>query len=235
MAISDEFKIILEDINQKFDILIEAHNGLNQKFDQLDNKIDWEIEDRQAADAALLKEVVFLKTDLNELKQDVRGLREDLNEHRNNTELHGERKQRKTSWPKGAQRIQRNWNYDCLRIFKAAFMTAWKILSWKILDKIFRLCIMDTTLVFFWERKGQCDSNLAIYLELGLSLLILLKIRYALCSMRYALRKGEEVKTKLESLAFKKEKPGFFVQQGEAKWGVAKSETHRNVFGADKG
>jgi ribonucleotide monophosphatase NagD (HAD superfamily) len=83
MAISDEFKIILEDINQKFDILIEGHNGLNQKFDQLDHKIDREIEDRQAADAVLLKET--------------RELRTDLNEHRNNTELHGERKQRKTS------------------------------------------------------------------------------------------------------------------------------------------
>ena len=83
MAIYDEFKIILEDINQKFDILIEGHNGLNQKFDQFDHKIDREIEDRQAADAVLLKEIHELRTDLNE--------------HRNNTELHGERKQRKTS------------------------------------------------------------------------------------------------------------------------------------------
>jgi hypothetical protein len=83
MAISDEFKIILEDINQKFDILIEGHNGLNEKFDQLDNKIDREIEDRQGADAVLLKEI--------------RELRVDMNEHRNNTELHGEKKQRKTS------------------------------------------------------------------------------------------------------------------------------------------
>ncbi len=83
MAISDEFKIILEDINQKFDILIEGHNGLYKKFDQLDNKIDREIEDRQAADAVLLKEI--------------HELRVDVNEHRNNTELHGEQKQRKTS------------------------------------------------------------------------------------------------------------------------------------------
>jgi hypothetical protein len=97
MAIPDEFKIILEDINQKCDILIEGHNGLNQRFDQLDQKIDREIEDRQAADAALLKEVVFLKTDLSELRQDVRELRKDLSEHRDNTELHGEKKQRKTS------------------------------------------------------------------------------------------------------------------------------------------
>ena len=89
MVISDAFKAILEDINQKLDILIEGHNGLNQRFDQLDQKIDREIEDRQAADAVLLKEI--------------RELREDLNEHRNNTELHGERKQRKTSWPKGAR------------------------------------------------------------------------------------------------------------------------------------
>jgi predicted nucleic acid-binding Zn-ribbon protein len=79
MPISEQFKIVLEDINQKFDILIEGHNGLNKKFD----KIDREIEDRQAADGALLKEIRELKTDLND--------------HRNNTELHGERKQRKTS------------------------------------------------------------------------------------------------------------------------------------------
>jgi hypothetical protein len=72
VAIPDEFKIILEDINQKFDVLIEGHNGLNKKFDQLDNKIDREIEDRQAADVLLLKEI--------------RELRTDLNEHRNNTE-----------------------------------------------------------------------------------------------------------------------------------------------------
>ena len=49
MVISDAFKAILEDINQKLDILIEGHNGLNQRFDQLDQKIDREIEDRQAA------------------------------------------------------------------------------------------------------------------------------------------------------------------------------------------
>ncbi len=97
MAIPDKFKIILEDINQKFDILIEGHNGLNNKFDQLDQKIDREIEDRQAADMALLKEIVVIKTDLSELKQDVREIRTDLHEHRNNTEVHGERKKRKTS------------------------------------------------------------------------------------------------------------------------------------------
>ena len=122
MAIPDEFKIILEDINQKFDILIEGHNGLNNKFDRLDKKIDREIEDRQAADTVLLKEIVFLKKDVNvlkkdmtevkqdvsvvkqdvsvlkqdvsELKQDVRELRTDLNEHRNNTELHAQRKEK---------------------------------------------------------------------------------------------------------------------------------------------
>jgi len=104
MAIPDEFKVILENINGKFDILIEGHNGLNQKFDQLDHKIDREIEDRQAADMALLKEIVTLKADVGELKrdmaevkQDVRELRTDVNEHRNNTELHGERKKRKIS------------------------------------------------------------------------------------------------------------------------------------------
>ncbi len=104
MAIPDEFKIILEDINQKFDILIEGDSGLNNKFDQLDHKIDREVEDRQAADTALLKEIVGLKADVSELKQnmaevkqDVRELRTDMNEHRSNTEIHGEKKKRKTS------------------------------------------------------------------------------------------------------------------------------------------
>ena len=87
MAIPDEFKVIMEDINEKFDILIEGHNGLNQKFDQLDRKIDRESEDRQAADMALLKEI-------RSVKEEVRELRVDLNEHRNNTELHGEKKKR---------------------------------------------------------------------------------------------------------------------------------------------
>ena len=64
-------------------------------------------------------------------------------------------------------------------------------------------------MVFFLERKGQCDSNLAIYLELGLSLPVLLKIRYGLCSMRYALREGDEVVRGSKSLAFEMTKPGF--------------------------
>ena len=79
---------------------------------------------------------------------------------------------------------------------------------------------MDTTLVFFWERKGQCNSNLAIYLELGLSLTILLKIRYALCSMRYALTEGEEVVRGSKSLAFGISEPGFiFFVGGEMEGG----------------
>ncbi len=48
------------------DILIEGHNGLNNKFDQLNNKIDRKIEDRQATDTVLLKEIRELRTDLNE-------------------------------------------------------------------------------------------------------------------------------------------------------------------------
>jgi len=83
MAILDEFKIILEDIDEKFDLLIEGHKSLNNKFDQLDRKIDREVEDRQAAGGALLKEVRELKTDLIQ--------------HRNNTEVHGEKKKKKTS------------------------------------------------------------------------------------------------------------------------------------------
>ena len=79
----DEFKIILEDINEKFDTLIEGHNSLKEQLDRdrLENK----------------KEHEELKTDILDIKKDIYNLRQDVNEHRNNTELHAIRKKKKAS------------------------------------------------------------------------------------------------------------------------------------------
>ena len=72
----DEFKIILEDINEKFDVLIEGHKLLNEKLDR-------QIEENRA--------------EHKELKDEVLLLRKDLNDHRNNTEIHASKKKKKAS------------------------------------------------------------------------------------------------------------------------------------------
>jgi hypothetical protein len=72
----DEFKIILEDINEKFDTLIEGHNSLNEQLerDREENRVEHK-----------------------ELRDEILLLRKDLNDHRNNTELHAIRKKKKAS------------------------------------------------------------------------------------------------------------------------------------------
>ena len=79
----DEFKIILEDINEKFDTLIEGHNSLKEQLDRdrVENK----------------KEHEELRTEILGIKKDIYNLREDVNEHRDNTELHAGRKKGKAS------------------------------------------------------------------------------------------------------------------------------------------
>ena len=79
----DEFKIILEDINEKFDTLIEGQNLLNEK---LDRHIDESKKEFKEVHSGLLV-----------LKKDVWEVRKDLNEHRENTELHVNKKKKKAS------------------------------------------------------------------------------------------------------------------------------------------
>ncbi len=73
---SDELKIVLEDVKEKFDTVIEGYNLLNEKIDRL-------AEQNEAEHRSLQTEIT--------------GLRKDLNEHRLNTELHGGRKKKKAS------------------------------------------------------------------------------------------------------------------------------------------
>lgn len=73
---SDEFKIILEDINEKFDVLIEGRNPLREQLE---------------------RDLEKNKKEHEELKNEMIWLRKDLNEHRNNTELHAVKKKKRTS------------------------------------------------------------------------------------------------------------------------------------------
>jgi hypothetical protein len=77
----DEFKIILEDINEKFDTLIEGQNLLNGKLDR-------HIDENREEFKEVKKDILFIKKDVFGIKKDVSEVRKDLSEHRENTELH---------------------------------------------------------------------------------------------------------------------------------------------------
>jgi hypothetical protein len=79
----DEFKNFLEDINGKFDTLIEGQNLLNEKLDRHSDENK--------------KEFKEVRDNLLTLKKVVREIRKDLNEHRENTELHMIKKKKKAS------------------------------------------------------------------------------------------------------------------------------------------
>jgi vacuolar-type H+-ATPase subunit I/STV1 len=74
----DHLEIILDDINSKFDIVIEGHTALDRKidrkFDELNEKIDF---------------VNFKIDTVNEhLSQKIDAVATDLKAHRNDTEAH---------------------------------------------------------------------------------------------------------------------------------------------------
>lgn len=73
---SDELKIVLEDVKEKFDTVIEGYNVLSEKIDGLAKQNGAEH---------------------HELQTEITGLKRDLNEHRSNTELHRGRKRKKAS------------------------------------------------------------------------------------------------------------------------------------------
>jgi hypothetical protein len=77
------FKIVFEDINEKFDTLIKGQNLLNEKLDR-------HIEENR-------EEFKEVRHDILLVKKDVLDLREDLNEHRENTEFHSFKKKKKAS------------------------------------------------------------------------------------------------------------------------------------------
>jgi hypothetical protein len=82
---SDELKIVLEDVKEKFDTVIEAFNMVKEKLDRHEQA---EEERFQKVEGTLDRHEGFLQRIESRLIE----LGHDLNEHRNNTELHGQRK-----------------------------------------------------------------------------------------------------------------------------------------------
>jgi hypothetical protein len=85
---SDELKIVLEDVKEKFDTVIEAFNMVKET---LDRHIEENRKDHQEFKMAILN----VEANVSVLKTDVSEIRKDLNDHRDNTELHaGERRKK---------------------------------------------------------------------------------------------------------------------------------------------
>jgi len=78
---SGELKIVLKDVKEKFDTIIEGINMVRETLERHEHKDDEQ----------------FRKMDMEflEIRKDNREIRQDLNDHRDNTELHaGERRKK---------------------------------------------------------------------------------------------------------------------------------------------
>ena len=113
---SDELKIVLEDVKEKFDTVIDAFNMVKETLDRHIEENRKEHQEFKSAilgveadvsviktdvttlktDVSVLKtDVATLKTDVAILKTDVSVIRKDLNDHRDTTELHAGGKRKK--------------------------------------------------------------------------------------------------------------------------------------------
>ena len=79
----DELKIILEDVKEKFDLVIKAVSMTNERLDR----------NEKATEERFAK----LDTEIPLINKDIQELRRDLNDHRSNTELRGPKKSKKVS------------------------------------------------------------------------------------------------------------------------------------------
>ncbi|MBW2038328.1 MAG: hypothetical protein JRI46_01840 [Deltaproteobacteria bacterium] len=84
----DELKIVLEDVNKKFDTVIEASNMVKENLDQFRDENRQGHEELKKDILDLQADMVTVKKDLKDLKSETSSIRQDLNEHRTNTELH---------------------------------------------------------------------------------------------------------------------------------------------------
>jgi hypothetical protein len=78
---SDELKIVLEDVKEKFDTVIEGINMVRETLERHEHKNGEQ----------------FKKFDMEflEIRKDIRELRQDLNDHRDSTELHAGKRKKK--------------------------------------------------------------------------------------------------------------------------------------------
>jgi hypothetical protein len=71
---SNELKIVLEDVKEKFDTVIEGISMVRKTLERHEQKND--------------EQFGKMDKEFLEIKRDIRELRQDLNDHRDNTELH---------------------------------------------------------------------------------------------------------------------------------------------------
>jgi septal ring factor EnvC (AmiA/AmiB activator) len=99
----DHLEILLESIDSKFQITLEAFQSLNNKIDTkiddlrvelkediavVDSKVMGLSKRLDSVEKRLSDEIAEVKTDLAEVKVDVAEIKTDLAAHRNNTEMH---------------------------------------------------------------------------------------------------------------------------------------------------
>jgi hypothetical protein len=94
---SDELRIILEDVKEKFDLVIGAVKMTNERIDRNEKAVEERFDKLDTEILLVKKDVREMKGDIQEMKGDIRDLRQDLNDHRFNTELHGRRSSKKVS------------------------------------------------------------------------------------------------------------------------------------------
>ncbi len=83
---SDELKIVLQDVKEKFDTVIEAFNMVKETLDR-------HTEENRKEHQEFKMAILNVEANVSVLKTDVSEIRKDLNDHRDNTELHaGERR-----------------------------------------------------------------------------------------------------------------------------------------------
>jgi hypothetical protein len=78
---SDELKIVLEDVKEKFDTVIEGINMVRETLERHEHKND--------------EQFKKFNMEFLEIGKDIRELRQDLNDHRDNTELHAGKRKKK--------------------------------------------------------------------------------------------------------------------------------------------
>jgi len=81
----EHFEILLEDINRKFDIVIEGHTALDKKIDDRFNELKEEIKENTFAIGVLSKRIDDVEESLGKKLDAVAA---DLSAHRADTEAH---------------------------------------------------------------------------------------------------------------------------------------------------
>ncbi len=80
---SDELKIVVDDVKEKFDLVIEAVNGVNERLDR-----------HEAAEEQRLEKI---EKRLEKIEDGMVLLQRDFNDHRQNTEVHPFKRKKRAS------------------------------------------------------------------------------------------------------------------------------------------